>query len=65
MFREDRRVTISKPVNGKTNRSILAGSYDSDQTGRVPSLVRVFAVRVKELFDLSHIVNAEQKLSSY
>ena len=64
MFGEDRRVIISKPVNGKTNKRILVGSYDSDQTGRLPVLIRACAVRVKKLWDISHIMNAEQRLSS-
>ena len=36
---------LIKPPHDKTNKMICAPSEDSDQSGRPPSLIRVFALR--------------------
>ena len=48
----------------KTNKSkmICAPSEDSDQPGHPPSLIRVFAVRMKKPWVLSFPLRAQQKL---
>ena len=38
----------------KTNKMACAPSKDSDQPGHLPSLIRVFAVRMKKPWDLSY-----------
>ena len=38
---------ISEPRHGKTNLVEGVPSEDSDQTGQLPSLIRVFVVRLK------------------
>ena len=39
---------IIEPSHDKTNKMTFAPSEDSDQPGHSPSLIRVFAVRIKE-----------------
>ena len=41
-----------------------APSKDSDQPGHLPSLIRVFAVRMKKSWSLSYPLNAQQRLWS-
>ena len=40
----------------------FAPSEDSDQTGQMPSLIRVFAVRMKKAWVLSYPLNAQRRL---
>ena len=40
-----------EPLHDKTNKMAYAPSEDSDQPGHPPSLIRVFAVRMKKGWD--------------
>ena len=44
---------LFKPPRDKTNKMACAPSEDSDQPGHPPSLIRVFAVRMKKAWTLS------------
>ena len=46
----------------KTNRMACAPSEDSDQPGHPPSLIRVFAVRLKKAWVLSYPLSAQRRL---
>ena len=48
----------------KTNKMACAPSEDSDQPGHPPSLIRVFAVRVKKAWVLSYPLSVQQRLRS-
>ena len=48
----------------KTNKVVYAPSWDSDQPGHPPSLIRVFAVRMKKAWILSYPLRAQQRLWS-
>ena len=48
----------------KTNKMNCAPSEDSDQPGHLPSLIRVFAVRMKKLWVLSYPLSAQRRLWS-
>ena len=48
----------------KTNKMACAPSEDSDQPGHPPSLIRVFAVRMKKAWVLSYLLSAQRRLSS-
>ena len=50
---------------GKSNKVACAPSEDSDQPGHPPSLIRVFAVRMKKAWVLSYPFSAEQRLSDW
>ena len=52
----------SEPSHDKTNKMACAPSEDSDQPGNQPSLIRVFAVRMKKAWALSYPVSAERRL---
>ena len=56
------RITIHEPPHDKTNKMACAPSEDSDQPGHPPSLIRVFAVRMKKPWVLSYPVSAERRL---
>ena len=45
-----------------TNRMTCAPSEDSDQPGHPPSLIKVFAVRMKKRWVLSYPLSAHQRL---
>ena len=45
-----------------TNKMECAPSEDSDQPGHPPSLIRVFAVRMKKAWVLSHLLSAQRRL---
>ena len=45
-----------------TKQSDCAPSKDSDQPGHLPSLIRVFAVRMKEVWVLSYQLSAQRRL---
>ena len=46
-----------EPPHDKTKKMECASSEDSDQHGRPPSLIRVFAVRMKKAWVLSYPLN--------
>ena len=46
----------------KTNKMAYAPSEDSDQPGHPPSLIRVFAVRLKKARSLSYPLSAQRRL---
>ena len=46
----------------KTNKMVCAPSEDSDQPGHPPSLIRVFAVRMKKVWVLSYPLSAQWRL---
>ena len=49
-----------EPHRDKTNKMACAPSEDSDQPGRPPSLIRVFAVRLKKARILSYPLSASK-----
>ena len=48
----------------QNQQSDCASSEDSDQPGHLPSLIRVFAVRMKKAWVLSHPLSAQRRLWS-
>ena len=48
----------------KTNKMTCAPSKDSDQTGHPPSLIRVFAVRMKKAWILNYPLSEQRRLWS-
>ena len=54
----------NEPCHDKTNNMAFAPSEDSDQSGHPPSLIRVFAVRMKKAWVLSYPLRAPQRLWS-
>ena len=48
-----------EPPHNKTNKMACAPSEDSDQPGHLPSLIRVFAVRMKKAWVLSYTLSAQ------
>ena len=54
----------SEPCHDKTNKMACAPSEDSDQPGHPPSLIRVFAVRMKKAWVLSYPLSAQWRLWS-
>ena len=48
-----------EPPHDKTNEMACAPSKDSDQPGHPPSLIRVFAVRMKKGWILSYLLSAQ------
>ena len=55
---------IIEPLHDKTNKVACAPSKDSDQPGHPPSLIRVFAVRMKKVLIVSYPLGAKQRLWS-
>ena len=53
-----------KPPHDKTSKMACALSNDSDQPGHPPSLIRVFAVRMKKAWVLSYPLSARRRLWS-
>ena len=53
-----------EPPHDKTNKMACAPSKDSDQPGHPPSLIRVFAVRMKKALVLSYPKSAQRRLWS-
>ena len=53
-----------EPPRDKTNKVACAPSEDSDQPGHLPSLIRVFAVRMKNAWVLSYPLSAQRRLGS-
>ena len=56
--------TIVEPPHDKTNKMACMPSKDSDQLGHPPSLIRVFAVRMKKAEVLSYPLGAQRRLWS-
>ena len=52
------------PPRDKTNQVVCVPSEDSDQPGHPPSLIRVFAVRMKKAWVLSYPLTALRRLWS-
>ena len=52
---------IIEPPHVKTNKEACAPSEDSDQPGHPPSLIRVFAVRIKKAWVLSYPLSARRR----
>ena len=52
----------NEPPHDKTNKMACAPSEDSDQPGHPPSLIRVFAVRMKKAWVLSYPLSAQRGL---
>ena len=50
------------PEHDKTNKMTSAPSEVSDQPGHPPSLIRVFAVRMKKPWVLSYLMSAQRRL---
>ena len=48
----------------KINKMICAPSEDSDQPGHPPSLIRVFAVRLKRAWALSYLLSSQRRFWS-
>ena len=57
-------VLLTGPPHDKTNKMTCAPSEDSDQPGHPPSLVRVFAVRMKKHWALTYPLSAQWRLWS-
>ena len=53
-----------EPPHDKTYKMAWAPSEDSDQPGHPPSLIRVFAVRMKKAWVLSYPLSAQERLWS-
>ena len=51
-----------EPAHDKTNKMACAPIEDSDQPGHPPSLIRVFAVRMKKAWVLSYPLSAWRRL---
>ena len=51
-----------EPPHDKNQWNDCAHSEDSDQPGHLPSLIRVFAVRMKKHWILSYPLSAQQRL---
>ena len=54
----------NEPPHDKTNKMACAPSADSDQPGHPPSLIRVFAVRMKKAWVLSYPLSVKRRLWS-
>ena len=58
------QASIFEPLHDKPQKIICAPSEDSDQPRHPPSLIRVFAVRIKKHWVLSYPLSALQRLWS-
>ena len=58
------KTSTNEPPHDKTNKMACAPSKDSDQPGHPPSLIRVFAVRMKKIRVLSYPLSAQRRLWS-
>ena len=54
----------NEPPHDKTNKMTCAPNEDSDQPGHPPSLIRVFAARMKEFWVLSYILSRQRRFWS-
>ena len=55
-------ISCYEPSHDKTNKMACAPSEDSDQPGHLPSLIRVFAIRMKKALALSYPLSAQRRL---
>ena len=55
-------ILLYQPPRDKTNKMACAPSEDSDQPGHPPSLIRVFALRMKKAWVLSYPLSAQRRL---
>ena len=55
-------VYLIEPLHDKTSKMAYVPSEDSDQLGHLPSLIRVFVVRMKKHRVLSYPLNAQWRL---
>ena len=55
---------INEPAHDKTNKMSCVPRKDSVQPGHPPSLIRVFAVRMKKAWVLSYPLSAQQRIRS-
>ena len=55
---------LYEPPHDKTNKMAYAPSEDSEQPGHLPSLIRVFAVRMKKAWVLSYSLSTQRRLWS-
>ena len=56
--------SVREPPHDKTNKMACAPSDDSDQPGHSPSLIRVFAIRMKKAWVHSYPLSAQRRLWS-
>ena len=56
-----KHVSWNEPRHDKTNKMACAPSEDSDQPGHPPSLIWVFAVRMKKAWALSYLLSTQQR----
>ena len=57
-------IFLYEPPHNKTNKMACAPSEDSAQPGHLPSLIRVFAVRMKKAWVISYPSSAQRRLWS-
>ena len=55
-------ISIKEPPRDKTNKMACAPSEESDQPGHPPSLIRVFAVRIKKAWVLIYPLSQQRRL---
>ena len=55
------KLSVFEPLHDKTSKMAYAPSEDSDQPGHPPSLIRVFAVRMKKVHVLRYPLSAAQE----
>ena len=55
---------LNEPPHDKTNKMACVPSEASDQPGHPPSLIRVFAARMKKAWALSYPLSAQRILLS-
>ena len=48
-----------EPPHTKTNKMTCAPSEDADQPGHPPSVIRVFAIRMKKRWALNYLFSAQ------
>ena len=61
-FTKSRTIYIFEPRHDKTS-NMCAPSEDLDQPGHLPSLIRVFAIRMKKAWALSYPLTAQTLIS--
>ena len=57
----ERAIFIIEPRHDKTNKLTSVPSEDSEQSGHPPSLIRVFAVRMKKAWVLSYPLSTQRR----
>ena len=61
-WRQDKTSFSNEPPHDKTNKMICSPSEDSDQPEHAPSLIKVFAVRMKKFWVLIYPLIAQRRL---